>query len=95
MIVTLVFPFNTQGQILLSMKKRGFGVGKWNGSGGKIKEGESIPQAALRELEEEIGVKLQETDLEYKGVLQFLFLKEIQGERKEELSCHIFFANYD
>ncbi|RYY85828.1 8-oxo-dGTP diphosphatase [archaeon] len=43
-------------QILLGMKKRGFGVGKWNGFGGKIEEGESVEQAARRELLEESGV---------------------------------------
>ena len=26
-------------EILLAMKKRGFGVGKWNGVGGKVKNG--------------------------------------------------------
>ncbi|MEK7504190.1 MAG: hypothetical protein AAB550_01680 [Patescibacteria group bacterium] len=30
-------------QILLAMKKRGFGVGKWNGVGGKVNE-EMKPQ---------------------------------------------------
>ncbi len=28
---TLVFLFRDDGHILLAMKKRGFGVGKWNG----------------------------------------------------------------
>lgn len=43
-------------KILLAMKKRGFGVGRWNGVGGKIEPGESIEQAAIRECQEEIGV---------------------------------------
>ena len=30
-----------QKKILLAMKKRGFGSGKWNGYGGKVKENES------------------------------------------------------
>jgi mutator protein MutT len=42
--------------ILLAMKKRGFGVGRWNGVGGKIEPGETIEQAAARECHEEIGV---------------------------------------
>jgi 8-oxo-dGTP diphosphatase len=41
-------------QILLAMKKRGFGKGKWNGVGGKVLEGESVEQAAVRESYEEI-----------------------------------------
>jgi 8-oxo-dGTP diphosphatase len=43
-------------EILLAMKKRGFGMGRWNGAGGKIDPGETIPQAAVRECQEEIGV---------------------------------------
>ncbi len=42
-------------QILLAMKKRGFGVGRWNGVGGKLEPGETIEQALVREAEEEIG----------------------------------------
>ena len=42
--------------ILLGMKKRGFGTGKWNGFGGKVEAGESNEQAALRELKEESSI---------------------------------------
>ena len=35
-------------QILLGLKKRGFGEGKWNGFGGKVQPGESIAQGAIR-----------------------------------------------
>jgi 8-oxo-dGTP pyrophosphatase MutT (NUDIX family) len=38
---TLVFVFNPAGDILLAMKKRGFGEGKWNGAGGKVEPGET------------------------------------------------------
>lgn len=43
-------------QILLAMKKRGFGKGRWNGVGGKLDPGETVEQAAIRECQEEIGV---------------------------------------
>lgn len=43
-------------EVLLAMKKRGFGVGKWNGVGGKPDPGEDIVIAAIRESKEEIGV---------------------------------------
>jgi 8-oxo-dGTP pyrophosphatase MutT (NUDIX family) len=43
-------------QVLLAMKKRGFGTGKWSGVGGKPLPGERIEAAALRETHEEIGV---------------------------------------
>lgn len=45
-----------EGEVLLAMKKRGMGVGKWNGVGGKANEGEDIVDAAIRESQEEIGV---------------------------------------
>jgi mutator protein MutT len=44
------------GELLLAMKKRGFGQGKWNGAGGKVEPGETPLQAAVRETQEEVGV---------------------------------------
>lgn len=60
-----------ENQILLAMKKRGFGVGKYNGVGGKVKEGETLRQTVQRETWEEICVK----PLVFKkvAVLNFLF----------------------
>lgn len=58
-------------QILLGMKKRGHGEGRWNGFGGKVGTDESILEAAHRELQEESGitaknlVKVGELDFEY------------------------------
>jgi len=43
-------------EVLLAMKKRGFGVGKWNGVGGKPNPDEDIVSTAVRESKEEIGV---------------------------------------
>lgn len=60
-----------ENQILLAMKKRGFGEGKWNGYGGKKKEGEKIRKAAKRETREEIGVKI--IKMEKKAILTFQF----------------------
>ena len=48
---TLCFLINNS-QVLLAMKKRGFGVGKWNGTGGKVIGDESVEQAAKRETKE-------------------------------------------
>lgn len=42
--------------VLLGRKKRGHGVGKYNGAGGKVHAGETPEQAAQRECEEEFGV---------------------------------------
>ncbi len=37
-----------ESNILLGLKKRGFGSGKWNGFGGKVEANESIEEAAKR-----------------------------------------------
>ena len=50
--------FRQDNKILLAIKKRGFGEGKWNGYGGKLLEGETIEDALLREVEEESTVTL-------------------------------------
>ena len=52
---TLLFLIK-DNQILLAMKKRGFGEGRWNGVGGKPDVGESIKAAVVRECIEEIQV---------------------------------------
>ena len=43
-------------KVLLGMKKRGFGAGRWNGFGGKMHEGESVEEATRRELQEEARI---------------------------------------
>lgn len=45
-------------KVLLAMKKRGFGEGKWNGIGGKldINTDNTVEDCARREVNEEIGV---------------------------------------
>lgn len=48
--------YSKNSLVMMGMKKRGFGVGKWNGFGGKVEAGESNEQAAIRELEEESSV---------------------------------------
>lgn len=49
--------------VLLGMKKRGFGEGKWNGFGGKVDPAETIEEAAYRELEEEVGITASAMEL--------------------------------
>jgi 8-oxo-dGTP diphosphatase/2-hydroxy-dATP diphosphatase len=72
--------------VLLGMKKRGFGVGHWNGFGGKVEAGESIIEAARRELKEEVCLEVDV--LEEVGVLEFSFASE-----PTVLEVHVFKAN--
>lgn len=60
-------------QILLGMKKRGFGSGLWNGCGGKVHEedDETVEQGAIRETKEEFGVDIE--DIKMMGELEFTF----------------------
>lgn len=70
-------------KILLGMKKRGFGVGRWNGFGGKVSEGETIEEAALREIKEESNIEVD--NINKVGIIEF----EFQGN-SEILEVHIF-----
>jgi mutator protein MutT len=60
-------------EILLGFKKAGFGVGKYNGFGGKVEAGETIESAAVREVQEEVGLIVSEENLRLMGRLTFLF----------------------
>jgi 8-oxo-dGTP diphosphatase len=67
---TLIFVIRG-GRILLIRKKRGLGAGKINGPGGRIEQGESPEQCAIRELQEELRVV--PLGVEHRGELSFQF----------------------
>lgn len=68
------------------MKKQGFGAGKYNGLGGKIQNGESIKDAAVRELFEESGITAK--DVNYAAELTFFFSKKPEWNQV----VHVFLA---
>lgn len=68
--LTLCFAHD-DSNVLLGMKKRGFGAGRWNGFGGKLQEGESVEDAARREFNEETG--LMSKNISKKGSLTFIY----------------------
>ncbi len=71
-------------QVLLIDKKRGLGNGLVNAPGGHVELAETAEEAAIREFDEETGVKI--SDIHHMGILNFQF--------KDGLSMrgHVFFA---
>jgi len=78
--------------ICLAMKKRGFGMGRWNGSGGKCKDGESIEEATIRETYEEIGVRISPNnnyaDLHKVAELTFIYANKSEWDQL----VHVYFT---
>lgn len=74
------------GEVLLAMKKRGFGKDKWNGTGGKLHEGETPEMAIVRETEEEIGVKVEVSAMEKVAVIDFHFVEKPDWDQQ----CHVY-----
>ena len=72
---TLVFLIrgHPPAELLLGMKNRGFGSGKYNGFGGKVEPGETVENAAARELYEECEVVVDPGDLTRAARLEFFF----------------------
>ena len=74
-------------KVLLAMKKRGFGKGRWNGVGGKPEQGETIEEALLRETQEEIEV----TPTSYHQVATLNFYFPPQPDLNQQV--HVFLVD--
>jgi len=70
------------GKILLDMKKKGFGSGRWNGFGGKVEKSETIAEGQIREFREECGIKVSE--LKQIGHIEYNF-------QNDSLICDVHF----
>lgn len=88
-VQTLLFLIDQENsKVLLAMKKRGFGVGKWNGVGGKVERGEAIGDAVIRETKEEIDVDVAPQDIEAVATIKFSF----RGSPHDTIQGHVFVA---
>lgn len=88
---TMCYPVDWQKKmLLLGLKKRGFGKGWWNGFGGKPKENESLEDAAVRELLEEVCVKAEKNNLLKVAELSFYF-PFVPQEKDWNQTVHTFF----
>lgn len=84
---TLLF-LKKEKEVLLAMKKRGFGAGRFNGVGGKIEPNETIEQALIRECQEEIEV----TPLRYTKVAEHDFLQN-NGDNPWRMYVHVYLCD--
>jgi len=85
-VMTLCF-IHKGRDMLLGLKKRGFGEGKWNGFGGKVQDHESIEEAAARELKEEAAIIAK--DMTKRGIIEFRF----KENPEDVFEVHIFNAH--
>ena len=82
---SLCFVLN-EGKVLLQKKSQGlFGGGKWNGPGGKIEDGETPEESAIREMREETGLVVKE--LQNIGILNF------SNKDEKPFVVHVFISN--
>ena len=83
-----IWTINSKGKILLTLrsKQKKEYAGYWENTAGAARSGESASQAAMRELREETGITVQQTELHYLGtrkedscfVDSFLVKKDIE-----------------
>lgn len=88
MLETTLCLLKKDNKILLAMKKRSFGEGKFNGVGGKIESGETPEDAMIRETEEEILVT--PTKYEKVGIIEF---DEFYKGKKEKVMFHLYIVS--
>lgn len=60
-------------EVLLGLKKTGFGTGKVVGIGGHVEPGESVVAAICREVAEETSLAVEAMDLIPAGTVEFVF----------------------
>ncbi len=84
MVCTVIF-LTKDNQVLLGLKKSGLGRGNYVGIGGKVEQGESIKEAAIREFKEEVKIELPPELLEEVAVVNFHFPHIKDGSWDQEV----------
>jgi 8-oxo-dGTP diphosphatase len=75
-------------EVLLGLKRTGFGIGKIVGIGGHVEPGETDAEAVVREVWEEVGLEVDQEDLDHAGVVEFIF----PARPEWNMSCRLFTA---
>ncbi|MFA6307644.1 MAG: 8-oxo-dGTP diphosphatase [Patescibacteria group bacterium] len=81
-ILTLVL-ITKDNKILLGFKKRGFGMGKLNGFGGKLETGETVEESAIREV-------FEESSLELKTIKKLAIIDFAWQDKNQDSEVHVF-----
>lgn len=76
-------------RILLAMKKRGFGMNRFNGIGGKVEIGETMDEALVRECQEEILV----TPTHWWKVAEHDFIMDTDTNKSWHLFVHTYLCD--
>lgn len=87
MIETTLLLLRKDNKIMLALKKRGFGEGKFNGVGGKLEHNETPEQAMIRETEEEICIT--PTNYYKVGIMEYV---EYYKGKVENILFHLYVA---
>ena len=87
-----IFLFNSKGELLIQKRsKKVPSPGKWDQSvGGHVDEGESYLEAAMRELDEELGI----TSIPFQEAAKF-YTKNADGEKMIKRFNTLYLGNYD
>lgn len=86
--VCFILDGSPPASILLGLKKRGFGEGKFNGLGGKVLPEETPLRTIIREVREESGLTISADSLRPMGWIDFFF----PSRREYEQHVHVFLA---
>lgn len=91
-VISLIMKDN---KILMILRKNKPDAGNYNLVGGRMEEGETVNQAIIREAKEEVGLTIQDSDIEvvsslhricdngtYNAIEFILIIKDFQGEPK-------------
>lgn len=89
-LLNMIYVIRENKHVLLGMKKRGFGAGKWNGFGGKLEPNETMLEGVIRELKEESGLDVCPDDVRRVGINHYHYDTKDTALEVHVFVCHKF-----